>query len=185
MYFPSAEYRLERIEKRRRYRRWMLATQLAMVFFFSDQILKTWVRGHYALGETSPLVGETIQVGPTVDKRVGETQLVAVPSARKASSMRLLAAAACVAIFAAAVLRRRSGTSELYGYGILIGAALSKCLDHWRYDYAFDTFLISMGWARGIPFCLADASLLLGFFLVTRSLLKGRSASLSLESLRA
>jgi lipoprotein signal peptidase len=53
---------LSRIQKRRRFRYWLNSVQIAMLVFFSDQILKTWVLRQLAPGDQVQFFGQSYWV---------------------------------------------------------------------------------------------------------------------------
>lgn len=189
MFFPTVEYRLERIEKRRRYRRWILASQIVMIVFFADQILKTWSHGRLVEGAKRPLLGQTLWLGNIVDKNLSEVGASAPVNSNEAIPLRLMTTTALLMIGISAFLRRKGATLEIYGIAYLIGGSLSRVLDAWRTNHVFDTLVLRLGADHFYAFSLAELAIGLGgicvLWSVVRQLFASGISADGLETLRA
>jgi lipoprotein signal peptidase len=168
---PNSQLHLLRqIEQRRKYRNWVLALQIAMVVFFADQISKTWITGHLAVGQAKPVLGQSyVEVTrlPTrglVAERLGE-------SASWVQTLVRFLPAVVLGLLAIALLLRlpEAAFGELCAFAFAMSGTASNVVGLWFSQAIVETVRVNFG-AAYLVFNLADVATILGGVVLLRRL---------------
>jgi lipoprotein signal peptidase len=162
---------LQKIEKRRRYRNWVTALQIAMVIFFADQIVKTWSATRMEWHSHQPLFGQTtLQL--TRDARRGFLEEKAAPIGSRwlSSAASQIPGAIFICLVIALWLRLPAARMpELVSFALGIAGAASNQLSLWINQTITETFRLTLADGHFIVFNCADLALLVGgTLLITR-----------------
>lgn len=162
---------LKKIEKRRRYRNWFTALQLAMVLFFGDQILKTWCSSHLAVGQTRPVYAETVQITRVPRHGFFQERVAPLHSSVLSGLASALPAIVFVLLLTALWLRlSEAGLGELCAFATAISGSVSNLLSNTFWGYMTATLRVAIGPTHFLLFNLADLALFLGGLILLRSL---------------
>lgn len=129
----------------------------------ADQLLKAWVEGSLAVGESWPLLGDILRL-----TRVHNTGAAFGLFPKGATAFLLLSSLASVAVLGFLLFRRPKGSLAL-GSSLVLGGALGNLVDRVRLGYIVD-FLEFPGFP---VFNVADAALVLGAFFLLLGLVRG------------
>jgi lipoprotein signal peptidase len=162
---------LSQIEKRRRYRSWAQAFQLAMLFFFADQIVKTYCAGQVAAGEIYPLFGQSLIALTKIpdDGRIGLLSRL-VPRTWE-SFPHYFGLSLWLALFALLLTRlRHAKFGELLAFGCVLSGGFSNLVSRRFTTQTFDALMLQLS-GHYVSFNIADICVLVGSFFVLRGYL--------------
>jgi lipoprotein signal peptidase len=162
---------LSQIEKRRRYRRWAQTFQLAMLFFFADQIIKTYCAGQISAGETRAIFGQsTIALTKIADD--GTIGLLSRMVPRSWESFpHYFGLSLWLALFGLLLSRlRKAKFGELLAFGLVLSGGFSNLVSRRFTTQTFDAFVLQY-WGHYVSFNIADICVLVGSFFVLRGYL--------------
>jgi lipoprotein signal peptidase len=155
---------LQKIEKRRRYRNWVAALQVAMVVFFADQIVKTWSSTRLEFHARQPVLGQTTLELTRVPRRgFLEERVSGIGSRWLSAAASQIPGAIFICLVLALWLRLPvARMPELIAFALGIAGAASNLLSLWIMQVVTSTFRLSLGEGRAILFNLADVALAIG-----------------------
>lgn len=162
---------LTQIDKRRRYRSWAQAFQIAMLLFFADQIVKTYCAGQIADGEQRPLFGQSV------------VKLAKIPDAETLGLIsrlaprtwenfpRYLGLSLWLALFGLLLTRlNQARPAELMAFALVLSGGFSNLVSRSFTTQIFDAFVLQIG-DRFVSFNIADICVIVGSFFVLRGYL--------------
>ena len=163
---------LSQIEKRRRYRNWVQAFQVAMLLFFADQIVKTYCAGQLTEIEQKPLFGQSVvKLARIPDEgNLGVLSRMAPPAWE--NFPRYVGIGLWLALFALLLSRlKHAKFSELLAFTLVLAGGFSNLVSRSLTTQTFDTFVLGLGANRFVSFNIADLCVLIGSFFVIRGYL--------------
>jgi lipoprotein signal peptidase len=162
---------LGQIDRRRRYRNWAQAFQIAMLLFFADQIVKTYCAGQVDVGEQRPLLGQTL-VQLTRIPDAGTFALLSKIVPRSWGDFpRYFGLALWLALFGLLLSRlRQARFGELMAFGLVLSGGFSNLVSRAFTTQTFDAFVLQLG-TRYVSFNIADVCVMVGSFFVLRGYL--------------
>lgn len=163
---------LSQIEKRRRYRNWVQAFQIAMLLFFADQIVKTYCAGQIDEMEQRPVFGQSI----LKLSRVPDSGTLGLISRLAPTSWehfpRYVGLGLWLALFALLLSRlNHAKFGELLAFALVLSGGFSNLISRALTTQTFDTFTLQLSPTRFVSFNIADVCVLVGSFFVIRSYL--------------
>jgi len=174
---------MSQIEKRRRYRSWVQAFQIAILLFFADQIVKTYCAGQLATGEQRSLVGQNVlKLARIPDSgTLGLISKMAPPHWKHFP--RYFGLGLWIALFCLLLVRlRHAKFGELVAFAMVLSGGCSNLVSRAFTTQTFDTFVLQLGATHFVAFNIADFCVIVGsFFLIRSVLLRFRHKRLTLS----
>jgi len=172
MQLPNSQlHLLAQIDRRRRYRNWVTAFQIALVVFFVDQISKTWIAGHLAVGEHQAILGQThveltrVPTRGLVVERIdhgGADWLQRLAHALPGTILALLAIALWLRL-------RDAALGELIAFALAMAGIASNLISHSFSQTIVETLRLNLD-GRFLIFNCADLASVLGGAVLLRRL---------------
>ncbi len=162
---------LSQIEKRRRYRSWAQAFQLAMLFFFADQIVKTYCAGQVSEGETRAIFGQSVVALTKIpdDGSIGLLSRLVPRSWEKFP--HYFGLSLWLALLGLLLSRlKRAKFGELLAFGLVLSGGFSNLVSRRFTTQTFDAFVLEYA-GRYVSFNIADVCVIVGSFFVLRGYL--------------
>lgn len=157
---------------RRKIRTCVQVFQLSMLFFFTDQILKTYCSGRFIEGGQQAFLGQNVLKLARIPSGRFLNQLAHHLPSQWNSVPTQAAIAVWLAIAGFGILRiNRAKFGELLAFGALLSGLMSNLITHSFAARTFDTLMLQLASDRYLAFNFADVCVLVGAFFVFRSLL--------------
>ncbi len=163
---------LSQIEKRRKYRNWVQAFQIAMLLFFADQIVKTYCAGQIEEAEQRPIFGQSVvKIARVPDS--GALGLISRLAPRAWEHFpRYLGLGLWLVLFTLLLFRlSQAKFGELLAFALVLSGGFSNLISRALTTQTFDTFTFQLSATRFVSFNIADLCVLVGSFFIIRGYL--------------